>query len=440
MALSLREKSTISRRIKENAAKLSAGGLSLREKSTVSRAIKEDVALLIGDTLPVQATELPNDSTPRHWQIDENRLSDPSGGSEVIEAWDLAKADALLEKYLEYDPLIPAELLARKFIEDNLQGRKVKTKIGECVITSASKGKLPIASGRNNKIKLRCIPHVPEILINGVVGKLEELNKERKDNVVGYYPFTHILGFDDELEVQVVVKVGERTSGLPLVYNMNAKWFALDNATSVGESTPIPPYNQANDKTKPASKNAFDLILYSTYEDVNDGLNIKIIAVWDKDGNRLPEFEDDANHGLPDHSTLPVPQPLSAIDIDPDLETFTETDLIPDGDDNTVKTAKGTKVSTGFAVAFVVREDNNGNFYHNHTLYREKGAQEIWVELEESSNQRSNPSDIAPQDLSLYRPRPKINTNISPESVDENDVTKSSGFTHFVILWNLRTV
>ena len=124
----------------------------------------------------------------------------------------------------------------------------------------------------------------------------------------------------------------------------------------------------------------------------------------------------------------------------PDLETFTETDLIPDGDDNTVKTAKGTKVSTGFAVAFVVREDNNGNFYHNHTLYREKGAQEIWVELEESSNQRSNPSDIAPQDLSLYRPRPKINTDISPESVDENDVTKSSGFTHFVILWNLRTV
>lgn len=214
----------------------------------------------------------------------------------------------------------------------------------------------------------------------------------------------------------------------------------IDNATSVGESTPIPPYNQANDKTKPASKNAFDLILDSTYEDVNDGLNIKIIAVWDKDGNRLPEFEDDANHGLPDHSTLPVPQPLSAIDIDPDLETFTETDLIPDGDDNTVKTAKGTKVSTGFAVAFVVREDNNGNFYHNHTLYREKGAQEIWVELEESSNQRSNPSDIAPQDLSLYRPRPKINTNISPESVDENDVTKSSGFTHFVILWNLRTV
>ena len=53
MALSLREKSTISRRIKENAAKLSAGGLSLREKSTVSRAIKEDVALLIGDTLLV---------------------------------------------------------------------------------------------------------------------------------------------------------------------------------------------------------------------------------------------------------------------------------------------------------------------------------------------------------------------------------------------------
>jgi len=51
MALSLREKSTISRRIKENVALLSAGSLKLREKSTVSRAIKEDVALLMGEKL-----------------------------------------------------------------------------------------------------------------------------------------------------------------------------------------------------------------------------------------------------------------------------------------------------------------------------------------------------------------------------------------------------
>jgi len=86
----------------------------------------------------------------------------------------------------------------------------------------------------------------------------------------------------------------------------------------------------------------------------------------------------------------------------------------------------------GFDVAFVVREDNNGNFYHNHTLYREKGAQEIWVELEESSNQRSNPSDIAPQDLSLYRPRPKINTDISPESVDENGEPTTQAINDFL--------
>ena len=51
MALSLREKSAVSRRIKENAAKLAAGGLNLREKSAVSRAIKEDVALLMGEKL-----------------------------------------------------------------------------------------------------------------------------------------------------------------------------------------------------------------------------------------------------------------------------------------------------------------------------------------------------------------------------------------------------
>lgn len=48
MALSLREKSTISRRIKDNVANLVSGGLSLRDKSKVSREIKSDVALLVG--------------------------------------------------------------------------------------------------------------------------------------------------------------------------------------------------------------------------------------------------------------------------------------------------------------------------------------------------------------------------------------------------------
>ena len=55
----------------------------------------------------------------------------------------------------------------------------------------------------------------------------------------------------------------------------------------------------------------------------------------------------------------------SALEQNPDLETFTAEDLIPDGDDNTVKTAKGTKVSTGFAVIeankLIVSHDNQGN-------------------------------------------------------------------------------
>jgi hypothetical protein len=61
-----------------------------------------------------------------------------------------------------------------------------------------------------------------------------------------------------------------------------------------------------------------------------------------------------------------------------------------------------------FDVAFAVREDNNGNFYHNHTLYKEKGDQASWAELEVSDSQRSVPAVISP-DLSLYKPRPRVN-------------------------------
>jgi hypothetical protein len=72
-----------------------------------------------------------------------------------------------------------------------------------------------------------------------------------------------------------------------------------------------------------------------------------------------------------------------------------------------------------FDVAFAVREDNNGNFHHNHTLYRESEAQAPWVALEEGS-QVANTAVIASDDLSLYRPRPKINTEGISKVVDEN--------------------
>jgi hypothetical protein len=63
---------------------------------------------------------------------------------------------------------------------------------------------------------------------------------------------------------------------------------------------------------------------------------------------------------------------------------------------------------------------NNGNFHHNQTLYRESEAQASWGELEEGSSQRSNPAFIASEDLSLYRPRPKIYTGTVSKVLDSN--------------------
>jgi hypothetical protein len=72
-----------------------------------------------------------------------------------------------------------------------------------------------------------------------------------------------------------------------------------------------------------------------------------------------------------------------------------------------------------FDVAFAVREDNNGNFYHNHTLYKEKGDQASWAEMESNASQRSEPAAISP-DLSLYKPRPRVNMDDVSKVVDAN--------------------
>lgn len=109
MALSLRKKSTISRRIKENVAKLAAGGLNLREKSAVSRAIKEDVALLGGITAndtPIEpvAPEIIEPTTIADMRnIVKN--SDKGSAGEVINSiykqWDNIKTESDTEKWNE---------------------------------------------------------------------------------------------------------------------------------------------------------------------------------------------------------------------------------------------------------------------------------------------------------------------------------------------------
>ncbi len=78
----------------------------------------------------------------------------------------------------------------------------------------------------------------------------------------------------------------------------------------------------------------------------------------------------------------------SALAQNPDLETFTDSDLKPEGDDNIVKTAKGLKVTTGFAVIeaakLIVSHDNQGNInpeypYELQPRDRKRAESVAWV-------------------------------------------------------------
>lgn len=109
MTLSLREKSTISRRIKENVAKLASGSLKLREKSTVSRAIKEDVALLMGEKLGEAAPDtnivfLQEVIAGQHDSENVNDLAQKViDSSEIVVASDDALVASAIDKFVSLD-------------------------------------------------------------------------------------------------------------------------------------------------------------------------------------------------------------------------------------------------------------------------------------------------------------------------------------------------
>jgi hypothetical protein len=258
---------------------------------------------------PVEPTEPEAQAAPVQ-EATENRAwanadVDPAGGAKVIGMWDTEKADALLAKTkVELVGNAP-EFIARTFIADYLQGRVVKTKIGDCVINSMSKGKLPLAANRKGSLKMEAIARIPEILIDGNAGKMEKLKKKRNDNIDGFYPFTHLLRLEDK-EVSVKVKVGHRgVDGLPLVYNLDEPHVMFDSVngewlqTNLPSCTLSPAWNGASPEAidnsigqdSPEVKSTM-LDAANAEEEESCELNITILAVWDKDGNRMPELED----------------------------------------------------------------------------------------------------------------------------------------------------
>jgi hypothetical protein len=276
-------------------------------------------------------------ATMRTWQDASGRQSDPAEGAAIIETWDASKADALLVETQTGQEDATPEAVARKFIAQHLQGRLVRTRIGDCLINSVTKGKLPQAAGRKGGLKLMAVARVPEILIHGEVGSLEENHKERSDTFDGFYPFTHTLQFDDKL-VQARIKVGHRAQTPNLVYSLDVSRVALDSTqkdespnltrrcTSVSAVVDLGlegasdfreelfrgPGVPSEPTTEPGSTSSSLLTMDSMVEQDDNGINIVILKVIDKKtGERLYDLEDDV--GQEGHE----PKPESVASLSP---------------------------------------------------------------------------------------------------------------------------
>jgi len=270
----------------------------------------------------------------RLWAQESQRDLDPASGAQVIEAWDTGKADALLVAAMAADPNKPAAPIARDFIANYLQGRIVKTKLGDCVFNATSRSELSLSANRKNSLKIRVVPRVPEILIegdtDGVLAPVEGRGSKNVEQhkIDGFYKFTKTVDLRD-VRVFAEVKVGRRKNDvIPMVYSLSEPGVLLDSAIKEGSIAgafsrmPIIAHSTTGYKPADMGSNApWDSVLFKRHAesfdsakaqavacdaegtvsassaildasapDVNDdddGLNIRILAVWDKDGNEL---------------------------------------------------------------------------------------------------------------------------------------------------------
>lgn len=259
-------------------------------------------------------------------------------GDQVIVEWDSEKASEMYQEYLSNIDKYDGKLItaSKAYFDDYLQGKTVNTKIGLVRISSKSKGKI---HDRMRDTKYLAIPYIPEVLMTGDVSDLVSLNKDRTDNVAGYYHFTKTKELDEyNLNIMLKVALDERGN---LLYFLGAS--KIKNGFDEAIKNPLTDYltgsrphsaevgflktnlrSISHAQGTIDSKAGFDSI--ESHED--DEINI-IVQVLDKYGNVLSE--DDAEKLIWGDS------PKAATSI---LK----------GRTNNVKTAKGTKVSTVFAV------------------------------------------------------------------------------------------
>lgn len=260
-------------------------------------------------------------------------------GDQVISEWDSEKASEMYQEYLSNIDKYDGKLItaSKAYFDDYLQGKTVNTKIGLVRISSKSKGKI---HDRMRDTKYLAIPYIPEVLMTGDVSDLVSLNKDRTDNVAGYYHFTKTKELDEyNLNIMLKVALDERGN---LLYFLGAS--KIKNGFDEAIKNPLTDYLtgsrphsaevgflKTNLRSISHAQGTIDSkVGFDSIESYDDNEINLFVQVLDKNGNVLTENEAEK---------LIFGESRNS-----------DQNSILKGRSNNVKTAKGTKVSTVFAV------------------------------------------------------------------------------------------
>ena len=229
----------------------------------------------------------------------------------TITQWDSQQADAKLEALFAThgDDFKTA---SREYFSANLQGMSVLTSIGPVRMSAKSKGKV---HDRMRKTKALAVPRIPEILMHGEVSDFIPLHKERSDNSEGFYEFKKWLEFPD-FKIEAMIKVSQDAQGKLLYYLAAAKQKSPDTGSMLGSEP------QSAETGLNANKQFDTASSDSSKPKSDDEVNIEILQVVTTATGKVIQEE----------------------------EIETSGPAIAFGRANNVKTAKGTKIATVFAL------------------------------------------------------------------------------------------
>ena len=193
-----------------------------------------------------------------------------------------------LPTHLDEDQADLSEAVSQ-YIKQNLQGKWISTQIGKVLFNAVSAGELKLGT-KNNDIRAKLIPNVPQTLKKGDYLGRSELAKERKDRFVAFHTFEDTAQIDGQA-VRHRVKVGERDTG-EFVFIAYHSRGVFDDAKGIVFAPDTVSNNKAGrseahaiplSQTIPASNMRVNAAL-DDIEDDADGWNIEIISV-----NEQPE-------------------------------------------------------------------------------------------------------------------------------------------------------